>query len=70
MNRHLFFSCLLGENLISTVYRVRFNATDGDQENSLFLKIAPNNELKRSLLQINNTFVREAYAYDVVRILY
>lgn len=70
INRYLLIFCSLDENLISTVYRVRFNATDGDQKTSLFLKVAPNNELKRSLLQINNTFVREAYAYGVVRILY
>lgn len=67
LNIEFYCRChFLGENLIGNVYRVHLNATDGDQKSSLFLKVAPNNELKRSLLQINNTFVRETYAYDVV----
>lgn len=52
--------------MIGVIYRVRFNTIDETQTSSLFLKVAPNNELKRNLLQIHDAFVREAYAYDVV----
>lgn len=57
---------LLVENLIGVVYRVQIKTIDGSQTTSLFLKVAPVNELRRSLLQIHETFVREAYVYDVV----
>lgn len=58
---------ITGELLVDIIYRVRFTQTnDETQSSTLFLKLASTNELRRSLLQIHNTFVRETYVYDVV----
>lgn len=55
------------DNFIASIYRVRLSTTDGSQTASLFFKMAPDNQLKRSLLQIHDTFVREAFVYEVVK---
>lgn len=59
---------ILGDNFIGIVYRLLFSSADGKQSSSLFLKVAPTDEEKRQMFRVHPCFMRETYAYEVVRI--
>lgn len=57
-----------GDNFIGIVYRINFSTSDGKHSSSLFLKVAPTDEIRRLMFNVQPCFMREIYAYDVVNV--
>lgn len=57
----------LGEtNFIGVIYRATFNK-EGESDQKLILKVAPQNEIRRTQFFARTAFLREIYIYDTVR---
>lgn len=59
-------SSLLGDNFVGIVYRITCSTEDGSRTKSLFLKIAPSDPIRRTMVPVGKCFVRESYMYEVV----
>lgn len=63
---NFFHVIFLGDNFVGIVYRVTCSSEDESITASLFVKIAPEDEGKRSSMSIHEFFMRESYVYRVV----
>lgn len=56
-----------GDNFGGIVYRIMFNRIDEKKKRSLFLKIAPSDDVHRVKLFARAIFIAEMFVYNEVR---